>query len=95
MEQEKNEHCHGEECHHENHHAEGSASHAKTGGNKNINATTALIIIVAVLVVMAGIQVFQTQKLLAAVSSGTIKSASAAPAQGGSSGLQSQVGGCG
>ncbi|GMQ95089.1 MAG: hypothetical protein BMS9Abin13_199 [Patescibacteria group bacterium] len=53
----------------------------------------ALLIIIAVLVVMSGIQVFQTQKLLAAVSSGTIKTS--AGIAGSSVGLPSQVGGCG
>ncbi len=57
------------------------------------NTQNALIVVVAILVIMSGIQVFQTQKLLGAVSNGTIKTST--PAQGSSVGLPSQVGGCG
>ena len=61
----------------------------KTGFNKN----NALITVVAVLVIISGIQVFQTQKLLDAVSNGTIKANT--QTQGNLIGLPSQVGGCG
>jgi len=53
-----------------------------------------LVWVVVVLVLMSAIQVFQTQKLLAAVSDGNIKAA-ATQVQGGGLGVQSQVGGCG
>lgn len=53
-----------------------------------------LVGIMGTLVLMAGIQVFQTQQLMAAVESGAVKAG--APAQPSSSvGLPSQVGGCG
>ena len=63
-----------------------------SSGNK-LNTSNALLAIVAVLVIMSGLQVFQTQKLLKAVSSGAVKVN--AQTQGGSIGLPSQVGGCG
>lgn len=62
---------------------------AKINGLKTPNA---LVTVVAVLVIMAGIQVFQTQQLLAAVASGSINTGTQ---QGGGSALPSQVGGCG
>lgn len=51
--------------------------------------------IVGVLVIMAGIQVFQTQQLMAAVSSGSIKAGAPQTQQSSGLGVQSQVGGCG
>ena len=61
---------------------------------KELSTPNTLIAIVAVLVIMAGIQVFQTQQLLAAVSSGAVKTSTQAQ-EGSSIGLPSQVGGCG
>ncbi len=58
-----------------------------------MNNSSLLLSIVALLVIMSGIQVFQTQKLLAAVSNGTVKAST--QTQGSSIGLPSQVGGCG
>lgn len=60
----------------------------------SFNASQILLVVILILVLMSGIQVFQTQKLLAAVSSGSVRAAST-QTQGSSSGLQSQVGGCG
>ncbi len=59
-----------------------------------VDSSNILMGIVAVLVVMSGVQVFQTNQLIAAISSGTIK-ASAQPQGGSSVDLPSQVGGCG
>jgi len=66
-------------------------------GTKRFNklkfkAPDTLVTVVAVLVVIAGIQVFQTQQLLAAVASGSVNTTAR---QGASSVLPSQVGGCG
>lgn len=60
--------------------------------SSKINPSNGLFLIVVVLVVMSAIQVFQTQQLLNAVSSGAVKVG--APSQGSSVGLPSQVGGC-
>ncbi len=86
------EHNHSKASHHESNHGENVFT-AKTAGN-NFNVTNALIAVIAVLVIIAGIQVFQTQKLLNAVANGSIRAAST-QAQGNSNGFQSQVGGCG
>jgi len=71
----------------------------QTNGNDAVsrkgasNTTNMMLIIIAVLVVMSGIQVFQTQKLLNTLSNGVIKTS--AQSQSNSLGIQSQVGGCG
>ncbi len=62
-----------------------------TQENKTSNT---LIVIIGILVFMAGIQVFQTQKLYAAVSTGSVTTAPQATQQSGTA-LPSQVGGCG
>lgn len=59
---------------------------------KKMNASDVLMGVVAVLIIMSGIQVFQMQGLLSAISSGAIKAS--AHTQGSATGLQSQVGGC-
>ena len=51
--------------------------------------------VVGALVIMAGIQVFQTQQLLAAVNSGSINPGTQQTQQSSGLGIQSQVGGCG
>ena len=61
---------------------------------KPANNHNVLIAIIGTLVIMAGIQVWQTQQLMAAVSSGSLKAGTAAPA-GSPVALPSQVGGCG
>jgi len=63
-----------------------------SAGNNKISPSNGLFLIVVVLVGMSAIQVFQTQKLLNAVSSGAVKVG--VPSQGSSVGLPSQVGGC-
>jgi len=65
----------------------------KADNNKNASVTNVLIAVVAILVIMSAVQVFQTQQLLAAVQSGAIKASS--QTQGSSVNLPSQVGGCG
>lgn len=64
----------------------------KTAKTSKISPSNGLFLIVVVLVGMSAIQVFQTQQLLNAVSSGAVKVG--APSQGSSVGLPSQVGGC-
>ena len=59
---------------------------------RQVNRENLLVVAIAVLVVMSGIQVFQIQSLVNAVQSGKIN---AGPAQGSAVGLPSQVGGCG
>ena len=69
-------------------------SNNSIGGCENkMNVSNALLVIVAVLVIMSGVQVFQTQKLLNSISNGTINASTRT--QGSSIGLPSQVGGCG
>lgn len=63
----------------------------KTG--YKMSTPDALLAVIAVLVIMSGIQVFQTQKLLAAVQGGAVSAST--QTQGSSVGLPSQVGGCG
>ncbi|MDP4011698.1 MAG: hypothetical protein Q8P72_05755 [Candidatus Roizmanbacteria bacterium] len=63
-----------------------------SAGNNKISPSNGLFVVVVVLVVMSAIQVFQTQQLLNAVSSGAVKVG--APSQGGSVDLPGQVGGC-
>ncbi len=63
----------------------------KNGNEITFKTPDPLTMIVAVLVVIAGIQVFQTQQLLSAISNGTTQTTT----QSGSSALPSQVGGCG
>lgn len=65
---------------------------ASEGGKINVNNT--LLAVVAVLVIMSAVQVFQLQGLTAAISSGAIK-ASAQTSGGSAALLPSQVGGCG
>lgn len=66
----------------------------KSESEKEFNTPNTLIAVVIVLVIMSGVQVFQTQQLLAAISNGAVKTS--APDQESSSiGLPSQVGGCG
>lgn len=65
----------------------------KSESKKELKASNELFAVVAVLVIIAGVQVFQTQKLLAAVSGGVVK-ASVPQTQADSIGLPSQVGGC-
>jgi len=65
----------------------------KTEGKKSAGVANILIAVVAILVIMSAVQVFQTQQLLAAVQSGAIKASS--QTQGSSVNLPSQVGGCG
>jgi len=60
--------------------------------SSKISPSNGLFVIVLILVIMSAIQVFQTQQLLNAVSSGTLKIGT--PSQGSSVGLPSQVGGC-
>lgn len=71
------------------------SNEVEKGNNNGISTHNALIAIIAALVVMSGVQVFQTQKLLAAVSSGAVKATSQTQAPNNSIGLPSQVGGCG
>ncbi len=59
---------------------------------KESSAINALIAVVAILVIMSAVQVFQTRQLLNAVASGAIKAS--AQTQGSSINLPSQVGGC-
>ncbi len=68
----------------------------KGGGSKenSININNALFAVVAVLVVMSAVQVFQLQGLVSAISSGNLK-ATAQVSGGSATGLPSQVGGCG
>ncbi len=73
---------------------EQSVSDIKTKDEKKFSTSDILTAVVVVLVIMSGIQVYQTQKLLGAVSNGVIK-ADSGQAQGGTIGLPSQVGGCG
>ncbi len=63
----------------------------KNGNEITFKTPDPLMMIIAVLVVIAGIQVFQTQQLLSAISNGATQTTS----QGNSSALPSQVGGCG
>lgn len=58
-----------------------------------LDINNSLLFIIAVLVVMSGVQVFQMQGILKAISSGSIKTNT--QTQGGTIGLPSQVGGCG
>lgn len=60
---------------------------------KEFTTSNAMIAVIAVLVVMSGVQVFQTQQLLKAVLSGAVKAST--QTQGSPIGLPSQVGGCG
>jgi len=60
--------------------------------SSKINPSNGLFMIVVVLIVISAIQVFQTQQLLNAVSSGNVNIG--APSEGSSIGLPSQVGGC-
>lgn len=76
----------------ENYHERDDAN-TKPEGKKELKASNELFAVVAVLVIIAGVQVFQTQKLLAAVSGGVVK-ASVPQVQADSIGLPSQVGGC-
>ncbi len=69
-------------------------SDTKFNNSKRFNTTDILTAVVVVLVVMSGIQVYQTQKLMGAVSGAGIR-ANGGQAQGGTLGLPSQVGGCG
>jgi len=57
--------------------------------------TNTMFFVVVLLVAMAGVQVFQTQQLLKAVSNGNIKTTTQQQNNGGTIGLPSQVGGCG
>lgn len=59
---------------------------------KGFSASNALVAVVAMLVIISGVQVFQTQQLLNAVMNGAVKAS--AQTQGSSIGLPSQVGGC-
>jgi len=59
-----------------------------------ININNTLLAVVAVLVIMSAVQVFQLQGLTSAISSGAIK-ATAQTSGGSAVGLPSQVGGCG
>ena len=65
----------------------------KSEDKKSAGVANILIAVVAILVIMSAVQVFQTQQLLAAVQSGAIKASS--QTQGSSVNLPSQVGGCG
>jgi len=65
---------------------------SSSSSSSKISPSNGLFLIVVVLVGMSAIQVFQTQQLLNAVSSGAVKVG--APSQGSSVGLPSQVGGC-
>ncbi len=69
-----------------------AASHPAPENSRTQNM---LVAIMAVLVIMAAVQVFQTQQLMAAVSSGSIKAGATQQTQGSGLGIQSQVGGCG
>jgi len=65
----------------------------KTTKNSKLTPSNGLLVIMMVLVIMSGIQVFQTQQLLNAVSNGKVNIG--APSEGDSIGIPSQVGGCG
>ncbi len=65
---------------------------AREGGS-GTSITNPLLAVIALLVLMSGVQVFQMQKLLTDISSGAVKAN--AQTQGNSVGLPSQVGGCG
>ncbi len=60
----------------------------------NLNINNTLLAVVAVLVVMSAVQVFQLQGLVSAISSGNLK-ATAQTSGGSAVGIPSQVGGCG
>jgi len=62
--------------------------------NNKLNINNTLLAVVAILVVMSAVQVFQVQGLVSAISSGAIK-ATAQTSGGSAVGLPSQVGGCG
>jgi len=62
--------------------------------SNKINVNNTLLAVVAILIIMSAVQVFQLQGLIGAISSGAIK-ASASTSGGSSVGLPSQVGGCG
>ena len=64
----------------------------KISKNK-LDINNMLLFVVAVLVVMSGIQVFQMQSISKAIASGAIKANT--QTQGSTVGLPSQVGGCG
>lgn len=64
-----------------------------TSVKPEINISNTLTVVVAVLVIMSAVQVFQLQGLVSAISNGTVKASAQAP--GSSPQLQSQVGGCG
>lgn len=62
--------------------------------NIKVNINNTLLVVVAVLVVMSAVQVFQIQGLVSAISNGSLK-ATAQTSGGSAIGLPSQVGGCG
>ncbi len=62
--------------------------------NIKVNINNTLLVVVAVLVVMSAVQVFQIQGLVSAISNGSLK-ATAQTSGGSATGLPSQVGGCG
>ena len=71
---------------------EQSSKTEKISKNK-LDVNNSLLFVVAVLVVMSGIQVFQMQSISKAIASGAIKANT--QTQGSTVGLPSQVGGCG
>ncbi len=60
-----------------------------------MNINNSLLLIVVILVVMSGVQVFQMQGIQKAIASGSIKTTTTQTQQGSAIGLPSQVGGCG
>ncbi len=73
---------------------EETSSGADITKNTKVNINNTLLSVVAVLVIMSAVQVFQLQGLVSAISSGAIK-ANAQTSGGSAVGLPSQVGGCG
>ncbi len=82
----------GEDSPHKNHHEE-HETHTESKDKKETGTQNTLIAILAILIIMSGIQVFQTQKLLGAVSNGAVKAS--AQTQKSPINSPSQVGGCG
>lgn len=71
----------------------GSSPKENFSKNNNLNINNTLLAVVAILVVMSAVQVFQIQGLVSAISSGAIK-ATTQTSGGSAVGLPSQVGGC-
>ncbi len=61
--------------------------------NKKLDINNLLLFIIAILIIMSGVQVFQLQSISNALSNGSLKLNT--QTQGSTVGLPSQVGGCG